>query len=106
MCHQSYFRPYLSEEVDKKTGLPGTVYPCDSVVLNGGNQFYAQEYQLCHASEILDYLDRKIKQNFDPREQCKGCVHTNNIDMLENWVNKKVNRFDEFPYPLVHENFV
>jgi organic radical activating enzyme len=106
VCHQSYFRPYLSEEVDKKTGLPGTVYPCDSVVLNGGNQFYAQEYQLCHASEILDYLDRKIKQNFDPREQCKGCVHTNNIDMLENWVNKKVNRFDEFPYPLVHENFV
>ena len=33
-CHQSYFRPYLSEEIHKETGKPGTVYPCDSVVLN------------------------------------------------------------------------
>jgi organic radical activating enzyme len=106
VCHQSYFRPYLSEEVHKATGLPGTVYPCDSVVLNDAKQFYSSEYQLCHASEILEYLDRRISQNFNPREQCQGCVHTNNIDMLEQWKQGKVDRFWEFTEPLIHENFV
>ena len=106
VCHQSYFRPYLSEEVHKETGLPGTVYPCDSVVLNDAYQFYAEEYQLCHASDVLDYLDKTITAKFNPREQCKGCVHTGNVNMLDDWVNKGIDRFDEFPTPLTHENFV
>jgi organic radical activating enzyme len=106
VCHQSYFRPYLSEEIHKGTGLPGTVYPCDSVVLNNSREFYAEEYQLCHASDILDYLDRKIKPGFAPNTHCEGCVHTNNIDMLDHWVNKNEDSFKDFPIPLVHENFI
>jgi organic radical activating enzyme len=106
ICHQSYFRPYLSEEIHHETGLPGTVYPCDSVVLNNNQQHYAREYQLCHASDILDYLDKKIPQKFDPRLDCRGCVHTNNVNMLEDWKNQQVDRFKEFSYPILHENFV
>jgi len=106
VCHQSYFRPYLSEEVHSVTGNPGTVYPCDSVVLNNAQQFYSSEYELCHASEILDYLDKKIQPGFNPTKSCQGCVHTDNIDMLESWVNGQVDRFKEFPLPIVHENFV
>jgi len=105
-CHQSYFRPYLSEEIHKETGVAGTVYPCDSVVLNDTYQFFAEEYQLCHASDILDYLDKKIKPKFDPRERCKGCVFTENVNMLDDWVNGKVERFDDFKDPLMHEEFV
>jgi len=105
-CHQSYFRPYLSEEIHKETGVAGTVYPCDSVVLNDTYQFFAEEYQLCHASDILDYLDKKIKPKFDPRERCKGCVFTENVNMLDDWVNGKIDRFDEFKDPLMHEEFV
>jgi organic radical activating enzyme len=106
ICHQSYFRPYLSEEIDKITGLPGTVYPCDSVVLNDTYQFFAEEYQLCHASEILDYLDKKILPKFDPTVRCKGCVFTDNVNMLDDFINDKINRFDEFPNTLHHEEFV
>ena len=106
VCHQSYFRPYLSEEIHKETGVAGTVYPCDSVVLNDTYQFFAEEYQLCHASDILDYLDKKIKPKFDPRERCKGCVFTDNVNMLDDWVNGKVERFDDFKDPLMHEEFV
>ena len=105
-CHQSYFRPYLSEEIHKETGVAGTVYPCDSVVLNDTYQFFAEEYQLCHASDILDYLDKKIKPKFDPRERCKGCVFTDNVNMLDDWINGKVERFDDFKDPLMHEEFV
>lgn len=106
VCHQSYFRPYLSEEIHKKTGLPGTVYPCDSVVLNDGKQFYSEGYQLCHASEILGYLNKSILPEFNPREKCQGCVHTKTINMLEDWVHDRVDRFDDFLFPIVHENFV
>jgi len=106
VCHQSYFRPYLSEEIDKITGLPGTVYPCDSVVLNDNYEHFAEEYQLCHASEILEYLDKTIKPKFDPTERCKGCVFTDNVNMLDDFINNKIDRFDEFISPLAHEEFV
>jgi len=106
VCHQSYFRPYLSEEIDKATGLPGTVYPCDSVVLNDTYQHFAEEYQLCHASEILDYLDKKILPKFDPTKRCEGCVFTDNVNMLDDFINGKIDRFDEFTSPLAHEEFV
>jgi MoaA/NifB/PqqE/SkfB family radical SAM enzyme len=105
-CHQSYFRPYLSEEIHVKTGKPGTVYPCDSVVLNDGYQHFAEEYQLCHASDILDYLDGTVKQQFDAKTRCTGCVFTDNVNMLDDFLNDKIDRFAEFGEPLQHEEFV
>jgi hypothetical protein len=103
-CHQAYFRPYLSEEKFKGNGQPGTVYPCDSVVLNESNQYFAGEYQVCHASQVLDFLDGRLQMKFDPRSSCKGCVFTENVDMLERW---KVDGDGAFrAAPLEHENFV
>jgi len=105
-CHQSYFRPYLSEEVDVASGKPGTVYPCDSVVLNDGYAVFAEEYQLCHATDILDYMDGRIQQKFDAKTRCTGCVFTDNVNMLDDFVNDKVDRFPDFTTPLMHEEFV
>lgn len=105
-CHQSYFRPYLSEEPFYKTGKPGTVYPCDSVVLNDSYAHFAEEYQLCAPGDILDYLDKKIKPRFDPRKRCEGCVFTNNVNMLDDWKNGTVNHLGDFKEPLRHEEFV
>lgn len=106
VCHQSYFRPYLSEEPFHKDGVPGTVYPCDSVVLNDSYQHFAEEYQLCKPGEIIDYLDRKIEARFDPRDRCKGCVFTENVNMLGRWKRGEINRFEEYPDALEHEEFV
>jgi len=106
VCHQSYFRPYLSEEVHSETGLPGTVYPCDSVVLNNHYQKYAKEYELCHASEILQYLDGEITHSFNASKDCSGCVHYENVNMLELWKKGKIDMFSEFQEPMCHENFV
>ena len=106
VCHQSYFRPYLSEEPFHKDGVPGTVYPCDSVVLNDSYQHFAEEYQLCKPGEIIDYLDRKIEARFDPRDRCKGCVFTENVNMLGQWKRGEINRFEEYPDALEHEEFV
>lgn len=105
-CHQSFFRPYLSEEPFHRTKVPGTVYPCDSVVLNDSYQHFAEEYQLCAPGDILDYLDRKIKPRFDPRARCEGCVFTDNVNMLDDWKNGIINELDKFKEPLRHEEFV
>jgi len=99
-CHQSYFRPYLSEVGG------GTVYPCDSVVLNGAIAHFATRYQLCKAEDVLEYIDGRIKQPFDAKEHCKGCVFTENVNMLDDFVNGKINRFAEFSEPLHDEEFV
>lgn len=80
-CHQSYFRPYLSEEPFE--GKPGAVYPCDSVVLNQSFQYFAKKYQLCHADNILDYIDRRIEHQFDAKKDCEGCVFTENVNLIE-----------------------
>jgi len=101
ICHQSYFRPYLSE-VDG-----GTVYPCDSIVLNDQVSFFDNKYQICKAKDILDFLDRKIIPKFKPCNDCSGCVFSNNIQLLNNWINGKVDRFDEFKNKeIIHEEFV
>lgn len=105
VCHQAYFRPYLSEEKYSGNGQPGTVYPCDSVVLNDAYQYFAEQYQVCHASQVLDFLDGKIKMKFDPREACKGCVFTENVDMLHEWKTNGVGQFDQGG-DARHENFV
>ncbi len=100
ICHQSYFRPYLSEVNG------GTVYPCDSVVLNNGIAYFAEQYQLCKAADVLEYLDHRIKAGFDPHQHCKGCVFTDNINMLDDYINGKIEEFDRFQAPLLHEEFV
>lgn len=105
-CHQSYFRPYLSEEVHHETGKPGTVYPCDSVVLNDSYQHFAKEYQLCHADDILDYFNRKIEQKFNAKTQCTGCVFTENVNMLDDWIYNKIDKFNEYKEQLTHEEFI
>lgn len=106
ICHQSYFRPYLSEEPFHKDGEPGTVYPCDSVVLNNSYQYFAEEYQLCKPQDILEYLDKNITHKFDPRKNCTGCVFTENVNMLESWKNKQIDLFATYSTPIEHEEFV
>ena len=105
-CHQAYFRPYLSEEKFHGNGLPGTVYPCDSVVLNDSYQHFAQEYQICHADDILDFIDGKIKMRFDPKLRCPGCVFTHNVNMLDDWKVKGVGSENFGKPPIPHAEFV
>lgn len=104
VCHQSYFRPYLSEATFGSTGKPGSVYPCDSVVLNDARAKFTTEYQLCAPHEILEYLDGKIRQRFDPRDACSGCVFTDSVEMLGSWKNEGVGEF--IAEPMKHEEFV
>lgn len=106
VCHQSYFRPYLSEEPFWKTGEPGTVYPCDSVVLNNSVTYFEQKYQLCSANDVLDYIDKKINHKFIACNDCKGCVFTNNINAIDDFINNKIDRFSEFTSPIQHEEFI
>lgn len=106
-CHQSYFRPYLSEAVDPDTGKPGLVFPCDSVVLNDQAQRFKPLFALCPPEGILDYLDARIPQPFDATLHCSGCVFTRNVDMLDRFVRGEEDRFAEFANTEVrHENFV
>lgn len=104
VCHQSYFRPYLSEE--PFNGEPGAVYPCDSVVLNKSFQHFEKKYQICHAKDILEYLDRRIEHKFNAKVDCEGCVFTSNVNLLDDFITLGTERFDEFPSPIKHENFV
>lgn len=103
-CHQSYFRPYLSEVISTETGEPGTVYPCDSVVLNGQAMHFPEVYQLCPASRVLDYMDGKITPKFSPKKHCSGCVFTRNVDMLNEYKHTGIGHFTDSPLP--HEDFV
>lgn len=106
VCHQSYFKPYLSEERHSVTGLPGTVYPCDSVVLNDSAQYYSKKYELCHASEISEYLNKNISPAFTPKHDCKGCVHTATVDMLDDWTKGNVDNFGNSAIEVNHQNFI
>lgn len=99
-CHQAYFRPYLSEVGG------GTVFPCDSVVLNDELAHFNGQYSICKAEEIGEFLNRRIQMKFDPRKACSGCVFTKNVDMLEDWVLNGSNQFDNFKETLTHEEFV
>jgi hypothetical protein len=102
-CHQSYFRPYLSEAVSIESGTPGTVFPCDSVVLNGQAQHFPQLYQLCAAGNALDYIDHKRVAAFSPRRHCSGCVFTSTVNMLDAWNETGAAHFTA--EPLHDENF-
>ena len=105
VCHQAYFRPYLSEEPYNDMG-PGAVISCDSVVLTDSYQHFAKKFQICHASQILDFFNRKIEMGFDPTESCSGCVFSDNVDMLAGWKDGTIDRFKESTTPLTHEEFV
>lgn len=100
-CHQSRFRPYLSE-VDG-----GTVYPCDSVVLNEHAEHFHEKFQLCKAKDVLDFIDRKITPSFNPTKDCTGCVFHKNISMLDTWKTTGIDLFHEFKHmDIIHEEFV
>ena len=75
-------------------------------MLNDNYEHFHESYQLCHASDVLDYMDKKIKHKFDAHKDCAGCVFTNNVNMLDDFINNKVDRFAEFGEPLEHENFI
>jgi hypothetical protein len=98
-CHQAYFRPYLSEIGG------GTVFPCDSVVLNGSPGKFEDKYAICKALEIGDFLDGKIKLKFDPHQDCKGCVFTNNVEALQRWT-MGIHDFTRNYGPIKHEDFI
>ena len=98
-CPQAYFRPYLSE-IDG-----GTVFPCDSVVLNNPKGKFEKKYAICKAEEIGDFLDGKIKQGFDPNKDCTGCVFTDNVNMLFDWT-RGAHQFNRYTRPIDHEEFV
>lgn len=99
VCHQAYFRPYLSEVGG------GMIYPCDSVVLNNDVGFFSKEYAICKAEKVLDFLDGKIKMPFDPREKCAGCVFTDTVDMLDEIKKTGIIKEDSGEQ-LVHGEFV
>lgn len=106
-CYQSYIRPFISEETNIQTGKPGTIYPCDSCVVVDHHMRFHEKYQLCAPEDILDYLDGKIKPNFDPTIDCKGCLFKRNIDLLGDYIEKDTNRFDEVgDFVPEHINFV
>lgn len=103
-CHQSYFRPYLSEVVSTESGEPGTVYPCDSVVLNGQAMHFPELFALCPADKVLDYMDKKRVAKFSPAKNCSGCVFTGNVEMLGKYVTTGEGPFTSTEIP--HEDFV
>ncbi len=107
ICHQSFFRPYLSEEPFPGETAAGSVFPCDSVVLNHDAEHFSRRYALCRPHEVLDYLDRRIEPHFTPRIHCAGCVFTNTVNMLEGFKNRGEERFKEFENAdLQHVDFV
>ncbi len=100
ICHQAFFRPYLSE-IDG-----GLVFPCDSVVLNDASGYFDRKYALCRPEWILEFLNRNMWWSFSPNRDCAGCVFTDTVNMLGQWKKGKIDRFNEFPEPLMHEEFV
>lgn len=100
ICHQAYFRPYLSEVNG------GTVFPCDSLVLNEAQAHFNTKYAICAATDVEKFLNREIKMQFNPLQDCDGCVFAGNINLLEDWICKGVNHFDEYREKITHEEFV
>jgi organic radical activating enzyme len=105
-CHQSHFRPYLSEVPHGDTGIPGSVYPCDSVVLNNEYAEFVERYQLCAPGDVLKYMNGEIKQKFDAKEHCTGCVFTDTVNMLDRWMIEGEEQFDSLGEPTMHGEFV
>jgi organic radical activating enzyme len=98
ICHQSYFRPYLSEFEG------GTVFACDCMGLNNGIKRFDKKYALCKASEIEDYMNKNIIQNFDSSVDCSNCAYSKTNDMLDEIYLTK--HFDICNEKIDHVNFV
>jgi len=105
-CHQAHFRPYLSEMPWKDTDEPGTVFPCDSLVLNDKAAKFTDKYAICHALDVEKWLTAAIKMPFSPKADCTGCVFTGTVNMLDDWINGQCDKFDQHRGPMAHENFV
>ena len=100
------FNPFTGT-LDQKLVIEGTPSEISgNVVLNDNYEHFHESYQLCHAGDILEYLDKKVKQKFDAKKDCAGCVFTNNVNQLDDFIMGKLNRFAEFGEPLEHENFI
>lgn len=106
ICHQSYFRPYLSEVPFRGSSIPGSVYPCDSVVLNDSLALFHEKYQLCGPNDILDYMDGVITHGFDPTKDCSGCVFTKTVNDLGAWKGDGVRPIESTVSSVMHEEFV
>jgi len=104
-CHQARFRPYLSEEPFHGNGEPGAVYPCDSLVLNDRAARFTEQFQLCHALDVEQWLNAR-NDGIDPARDCDGCVFAGTINMLDDWANGKIDKFDQHREPIDHANFV
>lgn len=101
ICHQAYFRPYLSEVGG------GTVFPCDSISLTDKFARFHEKYAICKPWEILDFLGYKLKMNFIPSIDCSGCVFSKNVQMLEDWKRGKPKiNINWMPENIIHKNFV
>ena len=100
ICHQAYFRPYLSEVNG------GTVFPCDSLVLNEAQAHFNERYSICAAADAEKFLRRDIQMSFNPTQDCRGCVFAGNVNLLDDWFYRGTNHFDEYKEPLTHEEFV
>ena len=100
VCHQSFFRPYLSE------ANGGTVYPCDSVVLNDAVAEFSDRYAICPVEDVEKFITGEIKAKFKPCEDCKGCVFTDNVMMLDEWNRTGVKPDDIPDIDIFHKNFV
>ena len=74
--------------------------------MNAGLAHFSEKYQVCKLEDVGDFLDRKIEMRFKPCDDCSGCVFTDNVNMLEDWLIEGKNRFDEFPESIKHEEFV
>lgn len=98
-CHQSYFRPYLSEVNG------GTVFPCDSVVLNDELGYFDMKFAICKAGDVVKYLNREIHHKFNAKN-CTGCVFTENINQLDDYKRLQGGQFAKHQHPLMHEEFV
>lgn len=102
-CKMGYFRPYLSEVVHPETSQPGAVFPCDSIPLHHSQGYFDTHWSICSPSQILDYLDGKIKNKFRPHE-CEGCLFTQHVELIDQYGDGR-------PMPVVegteeHVNFV
>ncbi len=113
LCYQSYFRPYLSEEKNPWNNKPGTVFPCDSIVLNSSVKKFLDKYAVCSPEKIGEYLDKKIKQRFKPGIDCKGCVFVRNNKIIEHLVNCNTQKYENYfknsegrKINNLHKNFV
>jgi hypothetical protein len=83
----------------------GWVYPCDSVVLNqtAGHKF-GSAWRICKMEDIGKFYSEPIRPNV-ANNICPGCVFSDQVDLISNIADGKVNTTPTGPEP-EHINFV